>query len=117
MSRGFYGWIRDGVRRAVLLGVSDAVEQLGVPENSQDVSPHLLAVLRGERNRIGEESASAAPFAPSRSRSEAKRTQPKRLGKSFGEVARATTAPPSAAPPSVAPPTVDAAAETPVAAT
>lgn len=42
----FYGWVRDGVRRAVLLGVSDAVEQLGAPSNDQEMSKHLLAVLR-----------------------------------------------------------------------
>ena len=91
MGMGFYGWIRDGVRRAVLLGVSDAVDQLGVPENSQDVSPHLLAVLRGERAKIESDSPSPAPFAPSRNRSEAGRKQPKRLGKSFGEAARVAT--------------------------
>ena len=91
MGMGFYGWIRDGVRRAVLLGVSDAVDQLGVPENSQDVSPHLLAVLRGERAKFESDSPAPAPFAPSRMRSDARRTQPKRLGKSFGDVTRAAT--------------------------
>jgi len=43
---GFYGWIRENVRRAVLLGFSDAVEQLGTPIDGEDVSPQLLAVLR-----------------------------------------------------------------------
>ena len=36
---GFYGWIRENVRRAVLLGFSDAVEQLGTPIDGEDVSP------------------------------------------------------------------------------
>jgi hypothetical protein len=93
MSKGFYGWIRDGVRRAVLLGVSDAVEQLGSPDDQQDISPHLLAVLRNEKPLLAGEPASAAPFAPSRSRSErkrqeTKRSEPKRLGKSFAEIAK-----------------------------
>ncbi len=44
---GFYSWIRDGVKRAVLLGVSDAVEQLGVPDQEGTVGQQLLAVLRG----------------------------------------------------------------------
>ena len=43
---GFYGWIRENVRRAVLLGFSDAVEQLGLPAENGEVSPQLLAVLR-----------------------------------------------------------------------
>ncbi|HEV3342393.1 MAG TPA: hypothetical protein VG125_18630 [Pirellulales bacterium] len=43
---GFYGWIRENVRRAVLLGFSDAVEQLGLPNSEEEVSPQLLAVLR-----------------------------------------------------------------------
>jgi hypothetical protein len=43
---GFYGWVRENVRRAVLLGFSDAVEQLGLPSEQEEVSPQLLAVLR-----------------------------------------------------------------------
>ncbi|MGA2033619.1 MAG: hypothetical protein ABSG68_15300 [Thermoguttaceae bacterium] len=42
----FFAWIRDGVRRAVLLGVTDAVEDLGTPGDGDDISHHLLEVLR-----------------------------------------------------------------------
>jgi hypothetical protein len=41
-----YGWIRDSVRRAVLLGFSDAVEQIGAVEGNQNLSPQLLACLK-----------------------------------------------------------------------
>lgn len=41
-----YGWIRDSVRRAVLLGFSDAVEQIGVLEGNQNINPQLLALLK-----------------------------------------------------------------------
>ena len=41
-----YGWIRDSVRRAVLLGFSDAVEQLGAVEGNQNLNPQLLACLK-----------------------------------------------------------------------
>lgn len=41
-----YTWIRDGVKRAVLLGFSDAVEQLGLPEEEAAISPHLLTRLK-----------------------------------------------------------------------
>ena len=53
----FFEWIRDAVRRAVLLGVSDAVEDLGTPADVEDSREKLLAVLRGgdsgSRPRIG----------------------------------------------------------------
>ncbi|MBX7168863.1 MAG: hypothetical protein K1X74_21180 [Pirellulales bacterium] len=43
----FYAWIREGVRRAVLLGVSDAVDQLGTPNDENgDLNHNLLAILR-----------------------------------------------------------------------
>lgn len=41
-----YGWIRDSVRRAVLLGFSDAVEQIGTLEGNQNLNPQLLACLK-----------------------------------------------------------------------
>ncbi|MBL9084425.1 MAG: hypothetical protein JNK76_21670 [Planctomycetales bacterium] len=41
-----YGWIRDSVRRAVLLGFSDAVEQIGALEGNQNLNPQLLSMLK-----------------------------------------------------------------------
>jgi len=50
MNFNFFGWIRDGVRDAVLLGVSDAVDEIGAPlEGSDDSSRALLDVLRKKR--------------------------------------------------------------------
>ena len=43
----FFEWIREAVRRAVLLGVSDAVEDLGTPPHVEESREKLLAVLRG----------------------------------------------------------------------
>lgn len=77
---GFYGWIREGVKRAVLLGVSDAVEQLGTPDAGDDVSQQLLAVLREGRPRGGtallEEPVSAKVAGGGR----------KRLGRSLEQI-------------------------------
>ncbi len=42
----FFTWIRDGVRQAVLLGVNDAVEDLGTPASGDDVRHKLLDVIR-----------------------------------------------------------------------
>ncbi len=74
---GFYGWIREGVRRAVLLGVSDAVEQLGVPEAGENLSQQLRAVLlegRGATAVIEQQQAAK----PSSAR--------KRLGRSLDDI-------------------------------
>ncbi len=44
---GVFGWIRESVRRSVLLGFSDAVEQLGVAaDSSEAINPQMAAVLR-----------------------------------------------------------------------
>ncbi len=56
MSVNFFDWIRDGVRQSVLLGVSDAIEQLGTPADSEDVHPGVAAFLaseKGEKKRVG----------------------------------------------------------------
>jgi hypothetical protein len=44
---GVFGWIRESVKRSVLLGFSDAVEQLGnAADPSDPIHPQLAAVLR-----------------------------------------------------------------------
>ncbi len=60
MSVNFFEWIRDGVRQSVLLGVSDAIEQLGTPTETDDVHPGVAAFLasekgseKGEKKRVG----------------------------------------------------------------
>jgi hypothetical protein len=46
----FFTWIRDGVRQSVLLGVSDAVEQLGTPASADEVHPSVAGILSPSRN-------------------------------------------------------------------
>jgi len=41
----FFTWIRDGVRQSVLLGVSDAVEQLGSPASNEDIHPSVAGLF------------------------------------------------------------------------
>ena len=45
MNINFFEWLRDSVRQSVLLGVSDAVEQIGTPPDASDVQPQLAAML------------------------------------------------------------------------
>ena len=47
---GVFGWIRESVRRSVLLGFSDAVEQIGgAADGNEELHPQLAAVLRRPR--------------------------------------------------------------------
>jgi hypothetical protein len=78
MNMNFFEWLRDGVRQSVILGVSDAVEQIGVPETEQEVQPALAALL-------GNDAAMSAK--PRRKTSSASTgTSRKRLGKSLKDM-------------------------------
>ena len=79
---GFFQWLRDSVRRTVLLGFSDALEQLGAPADGKEMNPHLLSALRQQTAAAVEHQPSLAP------RSEG-RTERKRLGRSLERAARA----------------------------
>jgi hypothetical protein len=72
----FFEWIRMGVRRAVLLGVADAVGDIGKPPESEDISRRLLELLR---QPIPAESAGGSPqisYTPKR----------RRLGRSLNDI-------------------------------
>lgn len=75
----FFGWIRDGVRQSVLLGVSDAVEQLGAPAAVEELHPSVAGFLRGESN--GE-----SPKLPNSSANGTGPKSRKRLGKSLKDM-------------------------------
>lgn len=46
MGFNFFDWLRDGVKRSVLLGVSDAVEQMGQPEDEESARTKILSYLQ-----------------------------------------------------------------------
>lgn len=46
MSFNLFTCIREGVKQSILLGVSDAIETIGAPDNSDEISPRLLEFLR-----------------------------------------------------------------------
>lgn len=48
MNVNFFEWLRDGVRQSVLLGVSDAIEQIGTPADADELHPNVAALLQGE---------------------------------------------------------------------
>ncbi len=76
---GVFGWIRESVRRSVLLGFSDAVEQIGgAAEGSEPLHPQLAAVLRDSAPRALEHTPADRPSAD--------RAPRKRLGRSLEQL-------------------------------
>jgi hypothetical protein len=83
-NQGVFHWIRESVRRSVLLGFSDAVEQLGVPTGEvSDVSPHVMAVLKHTNATPALTSAEASPAATTNGPAKPER---KRLGRSLDQL-------------------------------
>ncbi|MDO4585899.1 MAG: hypothetical protein Q4C95_01230 [Planctomycetia bacterium] len=48
MDFNFFQWIREGVKRSVLLGVSDAVQQMGMPHDEASNKDKILSFLQDE---------------------------------------------------------------------
>jgi hypothetical protein len=76
---GFFAWLREGVRRAVLLGFSDAISQIGNRSESDELGPQLAAALQ---QGIADPNRDMMPAisAPSGR---------KRLGKSLAQISQA----------------------------
>lgn len=78
---GLFNWIRDGVRQSVLLGVSDAIDTIGAPEDNRTLNPALLSfakqpVATHAGVRIDEPQQRKIPAASGR----------KRLGRSLRDI-------------------------------
>jgi hypothetical protein len=67
----FFGWLREGVRQSILLGVNDAVEQLGGEEHPE-LRQRLMANLSTENQVITQQKTNA--------------TSRRRLGRSLREL-------------------------------
>ncbi len=80
MDVNFFSWLRNGVKQSVLLGVSDAIEDLGTPENADDLHPGVAALLRGESSDNTKRVGAGAAKGSSR----------KRLGRSLKDIEPAT---------------------------
>ncbi len=82
----FFGWIRDGVRQSVLLGVSDAVEQLGTPGPVEELHPSVAGFLKVDgQNSAVPKLTQAMGSAQTGSNPKSRR----RLGKSLKEMGAA----------------------------
>lgn len=79
---GVFDWIRDGVRRSILLGVSDAFEQLGTPDDRHELHPQLANALRDAAPRVLEAPSAATSAAPRGTT----KTERRRLGRSLEQI-------------------------------
>jgi hypothetical protein len=75
---GFFVWIREGVRRAVLLGFSDAVAEIGQRHEGEDIGEQLASTWRERLSTEAGAKTAMATIAPPPSR--------KRLGKSLEQI-------------------------------
>ncbi|MEM6690302.1 MAG: hypothetical protein AAF664_12790 [Planctomycetota bacterium] len=82
MNLNFFDWLRDAVRRTVLAGMGDAVEQIGMPKDDESMSPQVAALFATEGTG-GESSPTTAKKTTNRRRST---TTKKRLGKSLKDM-------------------------------
>lgn len=86
-SPNVFGWIRDSVRRAVLLGFSDAVEQVGALEGNQNINPQLLSMLKQNPATLASASASGGATAVAELPTETDAAKPRRrLGRSLDDL-------------------------------
>ena len=74
MDLNFFQWFRSAIRQTVLLGVSDAMQSLGSPDDSEEMHPQIAALM--QNSVAGEKSATRSTSANNR----------KRLGKSLKEL-------------------------------
>lgn len=80
MDFNLFSWIREGVRRSVMLGVADAMESVGTPPSSQD----LQKSLQDFRSRI-ETPLNRESMTPSLA-STSSTPQRKRLGRTLNDI-------------------------------
>lgn len=72
----FFAWIREGVRQAVLLGVADAVDNIGSPAQAGDYKQHIAEAIQSSPQ------ATAAKRVTSSSSSNRR----KKLGRSLEQI-------------------------------
>jgi hypothetical protein len=76
---GFFAWIREGVRRAVLLGFSDAITEIGHRQDGEELGGQLASSLQQSAAIEGAtKSTGTVTLAPPPGR--------KRLGKSLEQI-------------------------------
>ena len=65
MQFNLFAWIREGVRRSVILGVNDAVEEIGAPHGDEAWKNRLVLLLEAP---VTDDGASATGIAAGKKR-------------------------------------------------
>ncbi|MCL2347118.1 MAG: hypothetical protein FWC50_02535 [Planctomycetaceae bacterium] len=82
MNFNFFDWIRDGVKRSVLMGVTDAVDQMGMPADEESSKDKILSFLQSEnQSKLPTQSAPVRRRLPGGTASPARK-----LGRSIAEI-------------------------------
>lgn len=74
----FFEWMRNGVKSAVLLGVSDAVEEIGMPTEAEGSENNVLGFLQNAKTQKISNSSGSTSGTRGGSR--------KRLGRSLKDI-------------------------------
>jgi hypothetical protein len=82
MNVNFFSWIREGVRQAVLHGVSDAVGHIGAPIENDDMPKRLLDIIRQNDPAL----AAAATTGTPRVEGAASTPRTRKLGRSLEQI-------------------------------
>jgi hypothetical protein len=77
MDFNFFEWIREGVKRSVLMGVSDAVEQMGAPHEPEVARDKIMAFLQSD---------APAETATTKRRVASSASGQRKLGRSISEI-------------------------------
>ena len=51
MEFNFFNWLRNGVKKSVLLGVSDAMEEIGTPDKDDELQKRIQAAVAIESRK------------------------------------------------------------------
>jgi hypothetical protein len=81
MNVNFFNWLREGVKHSVLMGVGDAIDHLGTPPQTDQVTESLKAYL-GSQGTSDQRPSLAGPAA----NPGASRAARKRLGRSLKDL-------------------------------
>lgn len=79
---GLFQWIREGVRQSVLLGVTDALESIGSPDDNNKLHPALIPF----QGAAAVKAQTAAIEGEAVSRKANTTTARKRLGRSLKDI-------------------------------
>jgi len=79
MDFNFFEWFRNAIKRAFLLGVSDAIETLGLPHDEEASKDKILSFLQSD------EPQKLTP-APTSRRLGGGSGSPRKLGRSIAEI-------------------------------